>query len=228
MKTKIIFILLVIIPFFSGYAQKTQERDIDSFDKIEVFGNIQVVLTKGNVGTLTINTKEVDPSEVITEVEDKLLKIKMKSNLFEDVTVKVLVNYNELREITSNGAAEIIIKDKIKADKIIATATSGGRIKLDAILNAVELKVYQGAHIDITGESKIQESYVNTGGVLSATKFESDEVFIKMNTGGNADVFARKKIDAKVNTGATLTVYGEAKKEVLKTSLGGDIIRWND
>jgi len=228
MKTKIIFVLIFTLTIFPGYAQKAEKREIESFDKIEVFGNIQVILTKGNVGTLTINTNDVAPSEVITKIEDKLLKIKMKSNLFEDVTVKVLVNYDDLREISSHGAAEIIVKNKMKADKIIATATSGGRIKLDAHLNAVELKVYQGGHIDITGESKIQESYVNTGGVLSATKFECDEVFIKMNTGGNADVFARKKIDAKVNTGAKLTVYGEAKKEILKTSLGGEIIRWND
>lgn len=228
MKTKILFVLLFTLIIITGYAQKTQERDIESFDKIEVFGNIRVMLTKGNVGTITIDSKDVAPSEVVTKIEDKLLKIKMKSNLFEDVTVKVFVNYDELREITAHGAAEIIIRDKIKADKIIATATSGGRIKLEATLNAVDLKVYQGGHIDITGKSKIQESYVNTGGVLSATKFESDEVFIKMNTGGNADVFATKKIDAKVNTGATLTVYGKAKQEVLKTSLGGKIIRWND
>ncbi|MGM0505179.1 MAG: GIN domain-containing protein, partial [Bacteroidota bacterium] len=142
MKTKILFVLLFTLTMFNGNAQETVERNIDSFDKIEVFGNIRVMLTKGNVGTITIDSKDVAPSEVVTKIEDKLLKIKMKSNLFEDVTVKVFVNYDELREITAHGAAEIIIKDKIKADKIIATATSGGRIKLEATLNAVDLKVY--------------------------------------------------------------------------------------
>ncbi|MFO7842991.1 MAG: DUF2807 domain-containing protein, partial [Bacteroidales bacterium] len=125
MKTKILFVLLFTLTMFNGNAQETVERNIDSFDKIEVFGNIRVMLTKGNVGTITIDSKDVDPTEVVTKIEDKLLKIKMKSNLFEDVTVKVFVNYDELREITAHGAAEIIIKDKIKADKIIATATSG-------------------------------------------------------------------------------------------------------
>jgi len=228
MKTRILFAILFTLVVFTGYTQNTEERNIDSFDKITVFGNIQVFLTKGDVGTVKINSKEVNPSQVVTEIQDKLLKIKMKSNFFDDVTVKVYLNYDELREISSNAAAEIIVKDRIKADKIIATATSGGRIKLQADLNAVDLKVYQGGHIDISGKSKIQESYVNTGGILSATTFECDEVFIKMNTGGNADVFAAQKIDAKVNTGATLTVYGKAKQEVLKTSLGGKIIRWNE
>ena len=228
MKTSILTVIFFTFSIFAGNAQKTAERTIESFDKIEVFGNIQVFLTKGDVGTVKIDSKEVNPSEVVTEVKDKLLKIKMKSNLFDDVTVNVYLKYDELREISSNAAAEITVKDKIKGDKIIVTATSGGRVKLDAELNAVELKSYQGGHIDITGKSKLQESFVNTGGILSAAKFECNEVFIKMNTGGNADVFASKKIDAKVNTGATLTVYGEAKQEVFKTSIGGKIVRWND
>ncbi|MGC9373544.1 MAG: head GIN domain-containing protein [Bacteroidales bacterium] len=228
MKNKLIFAVLFVLLGFTGHTQHIEERNIESFDKISVFGNIQVFLSKGEVGTVKINSKEVHPSEVITEIQDKLLKIKMKSNLFDDITVKVYLNYDELREISSNASAEIIVKDRIKADKIIATATSGGRIKLQADLNAVEFKVYQGGHIDITGKSKLQESYVNTGGILSAADFKCDEVYIKMNTGGKADVFVQQKIDAKVNTGASLSVYGKAKQEVLKTSLGGKIIRWNE
>ncbi|HSH51041.1 MAG TPA: head GIN domain-containing protein [Bacteroidales bacterium] len=228
MKTRILFAVLFTLTVYTGYTQNTEERNIDSFDKISVFGNIQVFLTKGDVGTVKINSMEVNPSEVVTEVKDKLLKIRMKSNLFDDVTVRVYLNFDELRELSSNAAAEVVIKERIKADKIIVTATSGGRVKLDAELNAVELKSYQGGHIDITGKSRLQESFVNTGGILSAAKFECKEVFIKMNTGGNADVFATKKIDARVNTGASLSVYGKAKQEVLKTSLGGEIIRWNE
>lgn len=228
MKTSILTVIFFIFSIFSGNAQKTAERTIESFDKIEVFGNIQVFLTKGDVGTVKIDSKDVNPSEVVTEVKNKLLKIKMKSNLFDDVTVKVYLNFDELREISSNAAAEIIVKDKIKGDKIFVTATSGGRVKLDAELNAVELKSYQGGHIDISGKSKIQESFVNTGGILSAAKFECNEVFIKMNTGGNADIFVSERIEARVNTGANLAVYGSVKQENLNTSLGGKIVKWYD
>jgi hypothetical protein len=227
-KTKILIILFFVSSVFTGYTQNIEKRNVNSFDKISVFGNIQVFLTKGEVGTVKIDSKDVDPSEVVTEIKDKLLKIKMKSNLFDDVTVKVYLNYDDLREISSNAAAEIMVKDRINADKIIATATSGGRIKLQADLNAVEFKVYQGGHIDITGKSKLQESYVNTGGVLSAADFKCDEVYIKMNTGGNADIFVSERIEARVNTGANLAVYGSAKQENLNTSLGGKIVKWYD
>ncbi|MEE4197721.1 MAG: head GIN domain-containing protein [Bacteroidales bacterium] len=228
MKARIIITVLLSLTFFAGYTQKSIERDLASYDKIEVFGNIQVYLSQGKVGTITIDAREVDPSEVVTEIKDKHLKIKMKSNLFEDVTVKVFVNYQELTEITAHGAAEIIVKDRLKTDQLIVLATSGGRITLEALLNSAKLKAYQGGHIDITGQAKLQESFINTGGVLSAANFACEEVIIKMNTGGNADVFVSQKIDARVNTGASLSVYGKAKQEILKTSLGGEIIQWNE
>lgn len=214
---------------FSLFAQNIEKRKIDSFDKIEVTGNIKVEMKLGNRESLEIKARNVDPSEVVTEVDDKLLKIRMKSNLFEDdVQAIIKVTYTEIREITSNASAEIVFKNKIEGDKIFAEATSGGRIIMEVDLNAIELKSYQGAHIDVSGKSKIQESFINTGGVLAASNFACDEVFIRMNTGGNAEIIANKKIEANVNTGAKLSFFGIPEEEKLKTTLGGNITRWDD
>jgi len=225
---KILTIILVIATSVA-FAQKIEKRDIDSFDKIEVTGNIKVEMKLGNAESMEIKGVRVEPSEVVTEIEDKLLKIKMKSNLFEDeVQVVIKLTYKEIREITSNASAEIIFKDKIIGDKIFAEATSGGRILMEVELNAIDIKAYQGAHIDVSGKSKIQESLVNTGGVLAASNFQCDEVFIRMNTGGNAEIIANKKIEANVNTGANLSFFGKPTDEKLKKTLGGKITKWDE
>lgn len=209
-------------------AQSQEKREIQSFDKLDVFGNIQVEMKLGETESLQMYTKNVDPSEVKTEVKDKLLKINMKSNLFKDeVEVKIVLTYKEIREISSNAAAEVIVKDLIKGDKLFIEATSGGRIELKVELNAVELKAYQGAHIDISGRSVLQESFINTGGVLSGSNFTSDEVFIKMNTGGKAEIIVNKLLDANVNTGASLNYFGKPEKENISSTLGGKIIAWD-
>jgi len=210
-------------------AQNIEHREIGSFDKVEVTGNIIVEMIQGNKEAMQINGIHVKPSEVITQIDEKLLKIKMKSNLFEDkVQAKIKLTYKEIREITSNASAEIVVKNKIVGDKIFTEATSGGRILMQVELNAIEIKSYQGAHIDVKGKCKIQESYINTGGVLSASNFECDEVFIRMNTGGKAELIANKKIEANVNTGASLSFFGKPKEEQLKTTLGGEIIKWDE
>jgi len=219
--------------FLSGVlytnAQNTETREIGSFDKIDVFGNIKIEMKVGEKESLKIETKNVDPSEVVTVIDDKLLKIKMKSNLFDDeVKVKIYLTYKEIREITSNASAEIKFLEEIKGDKIFAEATSGGRILMKVQLNAIELKSYQGAHIDVSGCCKVQESFVNTGGVLSASSFECDEVFIRMNTGGKAEIIANSRLEANVNTGASLSFFGKPENETLNTSLGGKIIKWDE
>ena len=208
--------------------QNTETRDVESFDKLDVFGNIKVEMKQGDKESVQITTKNVDLSEVKTEVKDKLLKIHMKSNLFDDdAEVKIVLTYKVIREINSNASAEIKVKDLIKGDKLFATATSGGRIIMNVDLNAIELKVYQGAHIDITGKVKTQESYINTGGVLAGANFESDEAYMKMNTGGQAEIIVKNLLNANVNTGANLNYYGTPEKEELKTTLGGKINAWD-
>lgn len=226
---KYLITIILLFSFLYANAQDFETREIDSFDKIEVFGNIKVEMKLGDKESLKIETKNVDPSEVTTVIKDKLLKIMMKSNLFdEEVKVKIYLTFKEIREITSNASAEIKILDEVKGDKIFAEATSGGRILMRVKLNAIDLKVYQGAHIDISGSSKLQESFVNTGGVLAASNFECDEVFIRMNTGGKAEIIANKRIEANVNTGASLNFFGKPENETLNTTLGGKIIKWDE
>lgn len=227
MKQLITFILVLCTSVV--IAQNIEKRKIDSFDKIEVTGNIKVEMKLGDKESLEMRALYVDPVDIITEVEDKLLKIKVKSGLFDDdIDVKIKLTYKEIREITSNASAEIIVNELIKGDKLFAEATSGGRILMKVDINAIELKAYQGAHIDVSGKCKIQESFINTGGVLAASNFECDEVFIKMNTGGNAEVVANKKIEARVNTKATLSFFGRPVEESLKTTLGGHITKWDE
>lgn len=227
-KLKYLITGLFLLSVLYTNAQNIETREINSFDKLDVFGNISVEMQHGEIESLQIFTKNVDPSEVKIEVKDKLLKINMKSNLFDDeVEVKIILTYKEIREISSNAAAEVIVKDLIKVDKLFIEATSGARIELKVELNAVELKAHQGAHIDISGKSVLQESFINTGGVLSGSNFTSDEVFIKMNTGGKAEIIVNKLLDANVNTGASLNYFGKPEKENINSTLGGKIIAWD-
>lgn len=224
----IILVSIFLAGSLIGNAQTREKREIESFDKIDVFGNMKVIMKEGKQETVEIFAKKVAIDQIDISVNDKRLKIKMKSNLFdEDVEVKIYVTYKEIREISTNGAAEIIINDIIKTDKLFIDATSGARVKLQVDLNAIDLKVYQGAHIDISGKSLLQESFVNTGGVLSGSNFASNEVFIKMNTGGKAEVIVNQSLDASVNTGASLNYFGNPEKQNIKSTLGGKINAWD-
>jgi len=226
---KFVFAFIFSVLSVYAFAQKSEIRDIQSFDKIDVFGNLEVIMEQGEKEELRIESKIVDPSEVSVEVKDKLLKIKISENLFEDkIVARVYIKYKEIREIKSNASAEIILKNTVKGDKLFLTATSGGRITINVDLNAIDIEIYQGANIDITGKAKIQETYVNTGGILSGAKFISNEAFIKMNTGGKAEIEVTDRIEASINTGADLSFFGKPTQKDIKTSLGGKVTAWDE
>jgi hypothetical protein len=225
---KILITALFLFVTVLAFAQNKEKREIQAFDKLDVFGNIQVEMIQGERETVDIFAKNVKISDINISVDERLLKIRMNSNLFdEDVVVKIKVTYREIREISSNAAADILVKDLVKTDKLFLSATSGARIKLNVDLNAIDIKVYQGAHIDISGKSAVQETFVNTGGILSGANFTSNEAYIKMNTGGKAEIIVNDLLEAGVNTGASLNYFGTPKKENIKTSLGGKINAWD-
>ena len=226
--SKIIITGLLLFLSLLANAQRIKKRNVEAFDKIRVFGNVEVEMIKGKKEAVEIFARNINLSDIGINVLNRQLKIKTKSNLFkEDAFVKLRVTYKEIREISVNASADIIFRDVIKNDKLFISATSGARANLKVNLNALELKVYQGAHIDISGSTKLNEVLVNTGGILSATYLACDEVFIKLNTGGQAEFIVNKSIDAIVNTKGKLNYFGLPEKENIKTKLGGSVNAWD-
>lgn len=226
---KYLITISLILSFFLARAQLNVIRELDSFNKIEVFGNIDVEMKLGNKETLKFKTYKVEQEKVSIKVVDNTLKISLKTKLLdEDVKVKVYITYKEIVGIRSDAGAEIRMIDRVIADRLIAEAANGGRILMKVRIELLELKLFQGAHIDISGACLKQKSFVNTGSVLSATNLESDEVNIRMNTKANAEITANKKIEAKVNSGSRLSFFGTPEVESLKTTFGGEISKWDE
>ncbi|NOQ26960.1 MAG: hypothetical protein GQ564_16490 [Bacteroidales bacterium] len=226
---KYLMTISLFLSFFLAKAQLNVMRELDSFNKIEVFGNIDVEMKLSNKETLKIRTYKVEQEKVSIKVVNNTLKISLKSKLLdEDVKVKVYITYKEIVGIRSDAGAEIRIIDRIVGDRLLAEAANGGRILMKVRIELLELKLFQGAHIDISGACLKQKSFVNTGSVLSATNLESEEINIRMNTKATAEVTAIKKIEAKVNSGSKLSFFGTPEEEVLKTTFGGSISKWDE
>lgn len=224
---KITLTLLCSVFLLSVYGQK-EIRDVKSFDKITAFGNLKIELKKGNKEKVIIESDDVNTEDITTEVKDLKLEIRMTANLFEkDDEAKITITFKELREIKAHAGVNVFLRETLEADKLTVIATSGGYIEMLVNLNAVRTETSQGGHIDLRGNAKIQESLSIAGGILTASELQCDEVYIKMNTGGQADVVANKLLNAKVSSGASLTYYGNPEKQDLSTILGGRISSWD-
>jgi hypothetical protein len=228
MKSKTLLIGLCILISVIGYSQNTETRKIDDFTKIDVWGNIKIELHKSDSNLIFIDANSVPLDEIITEVKRGVLKIKMRSNLFKDVVIKIEINYKEILDIKANASAELNFLDQVVAEKLIVESIGGARVILNVELKNSDLTAYQGGQIDIKGKSDFASVFANSGGILSATNLISDEANIKLNTGGKCEITVNKKLVAKVNTKSRLSYYGKPEIEEIKTSLGASISKWDE
>lgn len=229
MKSTSLFISSFIL-FFSiiAYSQNTETRAITEFKKIDVWGNIKIDLQKSDSNSIYIDANSVPLDEIITEIKNDVLKIKMRSNLFKDVVINIKINYKEIVDIKANASAELRFSDKIVAEKFIVESIGGARVVLDVELKNCDLTAYQGGQIDIRGKADFASIFANSGGIMSGTHLITDEANIKLNTGGKCEITVNKKLVARVNTKSSLSYFGKPEIEEIKTSFGASISKWDE
>ncbi|MEM1122566.1 MAG: DUF2807 domain-containing protein, partial [Bacteroidota bacterium] len=103
---------------------------------------------------------------------------------------------------------------------------SGGSGEIDVDQNSLEVSVSEGGNLKLRGKTNWQEIKVATGGTLSAYKLTASNSIVKANTGGSAKIMTTESIDARANTGGSITYKGDPKKVQEKDSLSGSVKSW--
>lgn len=217
-----------LLLYVAGYSQNTETRNINDFTKIDVWGNIKIELQKTDNTSIYIDAGSVPLDEIITEVKKNVLKIKMRSNLFKDVVINIKISYKEISDIKANASAELKFINKIFVEKLSIESIGGARVFLDAESKSSNLTAYQGGQIDIKGKTDFAAIFANSGGIMSATNYITEEANIKLNTGGKCEITVNRKLVAKVNTKSSLSYFGKPEIEEIKTSLGASISKWDE
>ena len=223
-----LFILMLVMAAFvtSGAgAQGVQPRNVPDFNGVKVFGNIQVTLRQGNRQSVKVRARGVDISNVNTFVENGLLKIKMQEGIYNKIDVRVDVVYKRLHEIAATGSGEIFVESLIAQDNFYVDVTSGGYARVRVDTQSLEINLHSGGKLEISGRAKNQQAKVVSGANLLAYDLESDNVVIKANTGGTAEVHAKASITGSASTGGNVRYKGNPRMENIKGNLGGNITR---
>src|ERR1035437_7634504 len=115
----IIIISFLFFPVWKAAAQKIDERALDSFRIVNVFGNMEVQLIKADKERMVINSQEVDVKKISSRTEKNEIWIEMNNDLFSaSKKVRIKLYYKTISGISSSGGASVISEDIIKADKM--------------------------------------------------------------------------------------------------------------
>lgn len=230
MKRIITLSIISLFFFATAFAQieegketQKQIRKIGSFDKVKASKGINVTFVEGSKEEIEVLMQNGSLNDVVTQLKDKELTIKMKTKVYKNVAVQVYVTYVTLREIDASSGANIEAENPITTDKLVLDAGTDTEIKLEIDANALEASVSAGK-IELSGTVKSQVIKANTGGKFFGFELESDETIAKANTGGKIEINVKGSLQATATNGGTITYKGNPEKLDTKVTMGGKVL----
>ena len=205
------------------FSQNEERRQVNNFDEVSVLGNIVLHLIPDDREGLELVSSRESPRNIITEMKGSRLVIKMRAGIYEYQKVHAYLSYLDLKLIKAQAGARVKSEYVIQGERVEIHAGSGARVSLEVEANSLSLKTGEGAEIDLQGRSRFTELTAKTGGVLYAGNLMSEEVYVKVHTGGEASVYARESIEGKAGTGGVLRIEGNPKRDHVYTNLGGQV-----
>lgn len=218
---KKIILMVLLLATQLNYGQTSIK--LADFDELKVFDKLNVTLVSSTENKIVITG--TNQSNVETVTKNGLLKIRIVlTKILEDnKDLKVTLYFKNLEKIDANEGSIISCKDIFKQTSIDLYAQEGAKIEAEVDVQKTTVKAVSGGIIDLMGKSVNQNVTINTGGALYAKNLVTSQTTINISAGGSADINATTLVDAKVNAGGSISIYGKPKQIKQQAFAGGTI-----
>ena len=210
----------VILFVQMSFAQVTKE--LGDFDTVKAFDKLSVKLVQSSENKIVI--KGARESEVEVVNKNGILKLRMPfPKLLSGDDLDITLYYKHIELIDVNEGAIVTSSEAIKATSFKVSAQEGAKINVDLDVEKLKVSSVSGGEITLTGKASNQDASLGAGGYLLASKLVTSQTTVSVSAGGKADVNASTLVDAKVNAGGSIYIYGKPKQINQKTVFGGKI-----
>ncbi|WP_161971820.1 head GIN domain-containing protein [Algoriphagus kandeliae] len=217
---------LILFLFFLGLsanAQEVETRTPGNFTQVESGGSWDVYISIGNRDEVEIEATNVSLDNVITEVDNGKLKLRLKKGNYRNVKLKFYVTMRELEGIGCSGSGTITVENDFDTDRLSLGVSGSGSIILPKVkANEIYAGISGSADIEIAGgeADKLKIGQSGSGDFkgmdlqarsVDVGKSGSGETYItaldelKVGASGSGDVFY------KGNPRTNIGVSGSAK-----------------
>ena len=218
-------VLLVIFVLASAtiFAQEAT-KELQKFDEIKGYDQLNITLIKSTMNKAVITGDDID--KVAITNENGLLKIRMEVEKFLDGNeTNVTIYHTEvLKLIDANEGSTITSNDEIETNYLSLRTQEGAKINVKVNTKNLIVKAVTGGFITVSGDTDNQDVLIRTGGEFHGKELESNRADVTIFAGGKAFVNAEDYVDATVNAGGRIEIFGNPEKIKENKTLGGEII----
>lgn len=202
------------------------ERASENFSHIQIYDNIDVVITQSNENRIQVKAGENIIDHIETSIENGVLIIRnnAKCNWMRSYTKKIEVKIavKQLYEIEMRGIGEISSSNAIRSDSLMLNVwDAAGKADLTIETKKSTIRYHIGT-ADIIYRGKTRLSYIssNSYGPVDARDLESEQTYISTIGSNNNYVWATEILEATV--GSIGNIYYKGDPTILKTIYNGN------
>lgn len=227
MKKFLVAVLFLGVSLHNVLAQQTVTRSVGSFTGVKAAEGIDVYLKKGNKESVRVETENVSPDQVITEVSGNYLKIHMRDGRRGKIEVKVYVEYVNLERLSVSSAATMFAEGTIHAKTMDMNASSAGDMKVTINAESVHISASSAGEIQVKGKATSVSADASSAGEVDAYDLQAETVVAGASSAGSVQVFVTESLTAQASSGGDVRYRGSPNKSITNSSSGGSVKKVN-
>jgi hypothetical protein len=214
----VVFVLLTQL----NYSQTT--INLGDFDKIKVFDQLNVTLIPSTENKIEVTGTNQANVEIVNRNSLLKIRISLTKILEDNKDLKVNLYFKNIQSIDANEGSMVSCKTVFKQTTMELSVQEGAMIEAELDVDNATAKLNSGGIINLSGKAVTQKTTITSGGILNAKNLETSQTNVSITAGGSADVNASTFVEAKVNAGGTITIFGKPKQIKQQAIAGGTII----
>jgi len=192
----------------------TKTTQPGNFNGVELNGSFDVYLTQGNTADVRIEAEQNILSYIDISVENGILNIGSKDNVWLDPTreVKIYITAPSFNSIQNTGSGTVTGQTKITHNAKLDIGQSGsGETTLDVDAPEIAADVSGSGTLSLSGETKKISSEVTGSGDIKALNLKSEESHLQITGSGNIEIYSSVELVADITGSGDVHYKGDAQ-----------------
>ena len=247
MKTLFITLLSLIIATTSYYEEKPktevvkENRSLSGFNTIHTRSSINVILKQGDNESVIVETNVEFQKQVLTSVEEGVLKIEVKGKVINPTEFKVHVTVTNIEDISCFGSGDIRsigvltfpvlnfsingsgdLRVKLNSETVTIKIKGSGKIKLKGEMKDLKINSFGSSDIYLSGNVNNFDIEAFGSGNLYGKKFKAIEVNAKYRGSGDVVIAVEEIINTVIIGSGDFKIIGNPCVKNLEAIGPGD------
>lgn len=197
-------LLALLLSSCNGYVQQSAEQftpkkiEVAPFNKIELRGGFNAVITQSNESSLSIQANEENMKSIKTEVYNETLYVTLKMSSVSLKEIKLNIGINELTALKIEGGLNLNTNGKLELDELFLKVEGGANASLDLTANSINTEAKGAVNLEFNGRANDLTIKAEGASNINAGMLEAKNVSCRLAGAGNALVYPTETLYAKI------------------------------